>query len=135
MPYNLNHVHLKALDPEKAANWWVNAFNFEIVADMTRHTGDRFIRCRAENGVPVNISGPLDGQSLPESESYAKLGLEHFGFDVEDIDAEIERLAGLGAPLLDGPNELPDGTRFLLGRGAGPRAGGAYSVAGLVRRG
>ena len=65
---------------------------------MTRHTGDRFIRCRAENGVPVNISGPLDGQSLPESESHAKLGLEHFGFDVEDIDAEIERLAGLGAP-------------------------------------
>ena len=63
MPYNLNHVHLKALDPEKAANWWVNAFNFEIVADMTRHTGDRFIRCRAENGVPVNISGPLDGQT------------------------------------------------------------------------
>ena len=47
MPYTLNHVHLKALDPEKAANWWVNAFNFEIVADMTRHTGDRFIRCRA----------------------------------------------------------------------------------------
>ena len=78
MPYNLNHVHLKALDPEKAAKWWVKAFNFEIVADMTRHTGDRFIRCRAENGVPVNISGPLDGQTLPESESHAKLGLEHF---------------------------------------------------------
>ena len=63
MPYNLNHVHLKSLDPEETANWWV-------------------------------------------------LGLEHFGFDVENIDAEIERLAGLGAPLLDGPNELPDGTRF-----------------------
>ena len=29
MPYNLNHVHLKSLDPEKAANWWVNAFNLE----------------------------------------------------------------------------------------------------------
>ena len=112
MPYNLNHVHLKSLDPEKTASWWVKAFNLEIVADTTRHTGDRFIRCRAENGVPVNISGPLDGQDLPDSESHAKVGLEHFGFDVEDIDAEIERLAGLGAPLLDGPNELPDGTRF-----------------------
>ncbi len=112
MPYNLNHVHLKSNDPEKTVQWWVNAFNFEVVADTTRDTGDRFIRCRSENGVPVNISGPLDGQTLPESESAAKLGLEHFGFDVEDIDAEIERLAGLGAPLLDGPNALPDGTRF-----------------------
>ena len=112
MPYNLNHVHLKSMDPEKTAQWWVDAFNFEIVGDMTRHTGDRFIRCRAENGVPVNISGPLNGQSLPVSDSGVKQGLEHFGFDVEDIDAEIKRLAALGAPLLDGPNELPDGTRF-----------------------
>ena len=112
MPYNLNHVHLKSNDPEKAANWWVDTFNFEIVGDTTRDTGDRFIRCRAENGVPVNISGPLDGQTLPESDSDAKLGLEHFGFDVEDIDAEIKRLADLGAPLVDGPNMLPDGTRF-----------------------
>ena len=112
MPYNLNHVHLKSLDPEKTANWWVDAFNFEIIGDMTRDTGDRFIRCRAENGVPVNISGPLDGQELPVGASGVTQGLEHFGFDVEDIDAEIERLAGLGAPLLDGPNQLPDGTRF-----------------------
>lgn len=112
MPYNLNHIHLKSLDPEKTANWWVDTFNFEIVGDMTRHTGDRFIRCRSENGVPVNISGPLDGQELPESDSGVKQGLEHFGFDVEDIDGEIKRLAGLGAPLVDGPNELPDGTRF-----------------------
>lgn len=112
MVYSLNHIHLKSLDPEKAANWWVDTFNFEIVADTTRTTGDRFIRCRSENGFPVNISGPLDGQELPMSDSGAKLGLEHFGFDVTDIDAEIRRLAGLGAPLLDGPNELPDGTRF-----------------------
>ncbi len=112
MAYNLNHVHLKSNDPELTANWWVDTFNFEIVGDTTRDTGDRFIRCRAENGVPVNISGPLDGQHLPESDSGVKLGLEHFGFDVFDIEAEIERLAGLGAPLLDGPNELPDGTRF-----------------------
>ena len=112
MPYNLNHIHLKSRDPEKTARWWVGAFNFDIVADTTRDTGDRFIRCRSENGVPVNISGPLDGQDLPEGDSGAALGLEHFGFDVEDIDAEIKRLAGLGARLLDGPNQLPDGTRF-----------------------
>jgi catechol 2,3-dioxygenase-like lactoylglutathione lyase family enzyme len=112
MVYNLNHIHLKSLDPEKAANWWVDTFNFEIVGDTTRKTGDRFIRCRSENGVPVNISGPLDGQELPVGDSCAKQGLEHFGFDVTDIDAEIKRLSGLGSPLLDGPNELPDGTRF-----------------------
>ncbi|MDA0232986.1 MAG: VOC family protein [Chloroflexi bacterium] len=112
MAYNLNHIHLKSLNPEKTANWWVDTFNFSIVADTTRNTGDRFIRCRSENGVPVNISGPLEGQELPASDSGVKQGLEHIGFDVTDIDAEIKRLATLGAPLLDGPNQLPDGTRF-----------------------
>ncbi len=112
MPYNLNHVHIKTMDPEKAVRWWIKAFNFRIIDDRTRHTGDRFIKCRAENDFPVNISGPLTDQHLPTGNSNVKLGLEHFGFDVEDIDAEIERLAALGAPLLEGPNELPDGTRF-----------------------
>lgn len=112
MTYNLNHVHLKSLDPGKTANWWVDNFHFEIVADSTRDTGDRFIRCRAENGVPVSISGPLSGQTLPENDAGVKLGLEHLGFEVDDIDGEIERLAGLGAPLLGGPNQLPNGTRI-----------------------
>jgi catechol 2,3-dioxygenase-like lactoylglutathione lyase family enzyme len=112
MPYNLNHVHLKTLDPGKTAQWWVTAFKFTIVSDTTRATGDRFIRCRAENGVPVNISGPLTNQKLPVSDSGVKQGLEHIGFDVDDIDAEIKRLEKLGAPLLAGPGELPDGTRY-----------------------
>ncbi|MBT5892289.1 MAG: VOC family protein [Chloroflexi bacterium] len=110
--YNLNHIHMKSNDPEKSANWWVANFGFTIVDDSTRETGDRFIKCRSANDVPVNISGPLDGQTLVESDSGPNLGLEHFGFDVDDMDAEIKRLAAVGAPLVDGPNELPDGTRF-----------------------
>ena len=103
---------MKSNDPEKAANWWVDNFGFKIVGDSTRDTGDRFIKCQSHNGVPVNISGPLDGQTLVQSDSGPNLGLEHFGFDVDDMDAEIARLAAVGAPLVDGPNELPDGTRF-----------------------
>ncbi len=110
--YNLNHIHLKSNDPEKTAKWWVETFGFEIVDDSTRETGDRFIKCRSGNGVPVNISGPLNGQVLAASDSGPNLGLEHFGFDVENIDDELERLSKLGAPLVDGPNKLPDGTRF-----------------------
>lgn len=110
--YNLNHVHLKSLNPEKTATWWVDTFNFQILSDITRDTGDRFIRCKSENGIPVNISGPLNDQVLPAGDANPKQGLEHIGFDVTDIDAEIKRLADLGAPLLDGPGQLPDGTRY-----------------------
>tara|TARA_B100001013_G_scaffold261712_1_gene164354 strand:+ start:1113 stop:1442 length:330 start_codon:yes stop_codon:yes gene_type:complete len=90
----------------------VTNFGFEIVDDSTRDTGDRFIKCRSANGIPVNISGPLDGQVLSESDSGPNLGLEHFGFDVDDIETELQRLASVGANLVDGPNQLPDGTKF-----------------------
>ena len=33
MPYEFEHVHLKAPDPEKTANWYVEAFKFEIFSD------------------------------------------------------------------------------------------------------
>ena len=35
MTYNFNHVHLKAPDPGKTADWYVAAFDFEIVDDQT----------------------------------------------------------------------------------------------------
>ena len=44
MAYEFNHVHLKASDPEKTANWYVKAFNFKIISDTVRPVGDRFVR-------------------------------------------------------------------------------------------
>ena len=57
MAYEFNHVHLKAPDPKKTADWYVQAFNFNIVSDAVRASGDRFIRCQTTDGVVVNISG------------------------------------------------------------------------------
>ena len=39
-------------------------------------------------------------------------GLEHFGFDVVDMDEEIKRLEGLGAVLADGPYDTGDGRKI-----------------------
>ena len=50
MPYRINHIHLKAPDPRKTAEWYVRAFNFTIVSDETRSFGDRFVRCQSEDG-------------------------------------------------------------------------------------
>ena len=47
MPFRINHIHIKAPDPRKAAEWWAEAFDFKIISDETRPFGDRFIRCQA----------------------------------------------------------------------------------------
>lgn len=112
MAFAINHIHLKASDPGKTAEWWVQAFNFTIVRDFVRESGDRFIACTSENGVTVNISGAQDGQTLGPGDAGVHAGLEHFGLDSEDLEADIERLTALGATLLEPPREAAPGVRI-----------------------
>ena len=113
MAYHFEHVHLKAADPEKTANWYVEAFNFTIFNDRgVRPTGDRFIECRTEDGVIVRISGARAGEAMGKGDADVHYGLEHFGITVDDMDAELERLQALGAEVAEGPNDNPNGSRI-----------------------
>jgi catechol 2,3-dioxygenase-like lactoylglutathione lyase family enzyme len=113
MPYRINHIHLKAPDPRKTAEWYVRAFAFRIVGDEVRVFGDRFIRCQSEDGgLAINISGARTNERLGPGDATAHHGLEHFGFDSESLEADIARLEGLGARLLEGPTQIPDGPRI-----------------------
>jgi lactoylglutathione lyase len=105
-------VHLKSTDPKKTADWYVTAFNFSIVSDTVRDRGDRFIRCKTTDGITVNISGARTGEKMGNGDPNAHYGIEHFGIEVDDIDAELKRLEGLGARVLEGPNASPTGSKI-----------------------
>ena len=118
MAFRINHIHLKAPDPRKTAEWYAKAFAFKIMSDETRVFGDRFIRCQSEDGgMMVNISGARTGEMLGPGDAGAHHGLEHFGFDSTDIEADIRRLEGLGARLLEGPTQVPNGPRIAFLQG------------------
>ena len=112
MAYEFDHVHLKSPDPKETADWYVTAFNFKIVSDTVRVYGDRFIRCETPDGIVVNISGARTDEKMGDADASAHWGLEHFGIKVDDIDAEIQRLTGMGAGLMEGPVDVPDGPRI-----------------------
>jgi catechol 2,3-dioxygenase-like lactoylglutathione lyase family enzyme len=113
MPFRINHIHLKAPDPKSTADWYVKAFNFTIVGDTVRDFGDRFIRCMSEDGgMAVNISGARSGETLGPGDAMPHEGLEHFGLDTDDIEAEIARLESLGATKLDGPISNANGGKI-----------------------
>ena len=113
MPFRINHIHIKALDPRKAAEWWVQAFAFKIVSDETRPFGDRFIRCLAEGGgMTLSISNARTNETLGPADPSAHLGLEHFAIESENIEADIARLEQLGAQRQEGPTLAPNGVRF-----------------------
>jgi lactoylglutathione lyase len=118
MGYRINHIHLKSPDPRKTAEWYVKAFDFEITSDETRVFGDRFVRCRsADGGVNVNISGARTNERLGPGDASPHHGLEHFGFDSVDVEADIKRLTALGARLLEGPTPIPNGPRIAFLQG------------------
>ncbi len=107
MPYAINHIHIKADDPSKTAAWFVQAFNFTVVSDAVRAGGVRFIACDSETGFRVNISGAPEGQMLPRGTAEEHEGLEHFGFDSDNLEKDIDRLEALGAKLVLGPIQGP----------------------------
>jgi len=110
MGYSFNHVHLKSPDPGKTVDWYVKAFGFEILSDENPRTvGDRFIRCRTQDGVAVNISSDRTNEVMGEGDANAHWGLEHFGIEVDSIQDELERLQRMGADLLEGPIQMPNG--------------------------
>ena len=113
MAFRINHIHLKAPDPRKTADWYVRAFNFKITSDETRVFGDRFVRCQSEDGgMNVNISGARTNERLGPGDASAHHGLEHFGFDSANIETDIRRLEERGARLLEGPIPVPNGGRI-----------------------
>jgi lactoylglutathione lyase len=118
MGYRINHIHLKSPDPRKTAEWYVRAFDFTIANDETRVFGDRFIRCRsADGGIAVNISGARTNERLGPGDANPHHGLEHFGFDSVDVEEDIKRLVGLGATLMEGPIQMPNGGRIAFLKG------------------
>ena len=112
MGYEFNHVHLKAPDPRKTAEWYATAFDFTIVSEIVRPSGDQFIVTRSPDGVTVNISGARAGESLDSGNADVHWGLEHIGITIDDLDAELERLGEMGAVLKEGPIDVPGGPKI-----------------------
>ena len=109
MAFEINHIHLKAPDPRRTAEWYVEAFGFEIVSDTVRSVGDRRLNCMSPGGLVVNISSERDGETMADGDAGSHWGLEHFGVNSDDLLADIERLGALGAPVLEGPIDIPGG--------------------------
>lgn len=113
MAFRINHIHLKSPDPGKSLEWWIKAFNFKVVSDEVRPVGDRFIRCTSEDGsLGVNISGARTGETPGPGDASVHYGLEHFGFDSVNVDADVKRLQALGAVLQEGPLTTHTGVRI-----------------------
>ncbi len=97
--FKINHIHLKAHDPKTTAQWYVNLFGAKIVG-QGRGLGDSETIRLDIDGVRVNVTRAPAGETLPEGTAESHYGLEHFGFDTDDIEGTMAHLEGHGVEVL-----------------------------------
>ena len=108
-----DHIHLRSLDPEKAAQFYVEHFGATVT---DRIETDKMLRVAIRIGA-LNVfidrvpAGTTPAQARPH------LGLEHVGFAVSDIHAVAAELKAKGVEFTMDPVEFKPGVRISFIRG------------------
>ena len=113
MEYTINHVHIRSADPHASASWYEKYFNAEIVSDREVMPGTITIGMKMGGETRLNISSKPAGSSDERSSAELnRLGLEHFGFAVEDLEGELDRLVKAGIRVVLPATEVVGGTHL-----------------------
>ncbi|MEE9143445.1 MAG: VOC family protein [Candidatus Binatia bacterium] len=110
MSFKVNHLHLKSPDPRTTAQWYVDYLGAKVVSERQSPGGQPILRLDL-HGVPLNVTGYIEGQRLEQH-----YGLEHVAVDTDDFDAQVEKIKASGAKILE-ERSLPDGRRVCFFEG------------------
>lgn len=99
MMARIKHIAIRTHDIEKTAAFYKEAFGLEQVGVGRSgvYLTDGYL----------NIA-ILSMRSLVEGETM-KLGVDHVGFQVDDVNATVAKIRALGGKALDSPNEVQHG--------------------------
>ena len=113
MPYAINHIHFRSSDPHTTAAWYEKHFEAKIVSVREVMPGTITIGMEVGGPVRLNVSSKPAGSSDERSTAELnRLGLEHFGFNVEDLEADLARLKSAGIRVVLPLTEVTGGTRL-----------------------
>jgi len=113
MEYVINHVHIRAADPRATAAWYEKFFNAKIIAEREVMPGTITITTEIGGPVRLNISSQPEGSSKETSPAELnRLGLEHFGFNVDDLKAELDKFQKAGVRVVLPSTEVTGGTKL-----------------------
>ena len=113
MAYAINHVHIRSADPHASASWYEKHFGAKIISEREVMPGTITISMEVGGPVRLNVSSKPEGTSDERAVAELnRLRLEHFGFAVEDLEADLERLEGAGIRIVLPLTEVVGGTRL-----------------------
>ena len=113
MPYAINHVHIRSADPHASAAWYEKFFEARKVSEREVMPGTITIGMEVDGPVRLNISSKPEGSSDQRAVAELnRLGLEHFGFHVSDLEMEMERFQQAGVRIVLPLTDVGGGTRL-----------------------
>lgn len=98
-----NHLHFRSEDPDAAAKWYCDNFGARITSERPLST-TKSIQLALNGRHLMTISGRAEGENPVPGSTEPRYGLDHFGFETDDLDGLAAQLKANGRlPMTDNP--------------------------------
>lgn len=115
LTYTFDHVHLFCSDLQAMERWFVAGMGAQLVRRRVAANGALAIDLRL-GGVGIFLRGPAPGETPGKAEP-SRLGTNHFGLVVQDLQAAVQELKRRGVEFESEPREISPRTRVAFARG------------------
>ena len=112
--YTYDHIHLRTRDPQGMAEYFHRVFDAKVIESLQpdgRPRVDLDI-----DGLIVFIAPVAADADISASPPDPYLGLDHFGFRVDNVDETVAELKRRGADIIDEPRTIRPGVRIAFVR-------------------
>ncbi len=108
--FKFNHAHIYSRNPKATAQYYERMFGAKIIESVQSDGKPRIDLDM--NGVSFFIMRIAPEAEMPESPSVPHLGLDHFGFTVDNLDKAASELKRKGAVFTVEPHTIRPGVRI-----------------------
>lgn len=112
--YSYDHIHLRTKDPTGMAKYFEKMFDAKIL-ESVQSDGQPRVDLDI-NGLMVFIAPVPADANMPVSPRDPHLGLDHFGFRVDNVDEAVADLKQRGADIAVEPRTIRPGVRIAFVR-------------------
>ena len=104
------HTRFRVSDMDKSIYFYQDVLGMEVIEQKTSPRGSKLVFLKFPD-----MDCELELCSFPDSGSvHVPEDLVHLAFEVDDLEACIEKLNAAGVPITEGPLETSNGTKFIF---------------------
>ena len=109
MNFVYNHLHFRSEDPDAAAKFYCDNFGAVITSERPLST-TKSIQLSLNGHPLMTISGRAEGEDPVAGSTDPRYGLDHFGFEVDNMDEVTAQMKANGVKFGCEPWTMPSGS-------------------------